>query len=154
MIGLGIKVFSKRAERKIKDFEKALNKRLKMNRRIGIKALAEVNKQFRTEGNNFNTSWAPLKKETLKRRRQSRSKGAGQTKILRDTGRLATSFTFKADNVKVVVGTNVKYSHNHQKGTTVPQREMLPEDAKLAYEKIAKPVAEDYVASEVRKANR
>lgn len=152
MIALSIKIFSKVVKKKLKDFEKAMEKRVKLNRRIGIKALAEIDKQFRTEGLNFNTPWASLDPLTLERRRKGKSKGG--TKILRDTGRLAASFTFKADNTKVLVGTNLKYSRNHQKGTTVPQREMLPEDGKLAYEKIAKPISEDYVAEEIRKVNR
>jgi phage virion morphogenesis protein len=58
--------------------------------------------------------WAPLSAVTIARRRQGR--GAGSAQILRDTGRLASSISYKVTAGSVGLGTNVIYAGTHQYG--------------------------------------
>ena len=147
----------------IRKFELKLQKQKKLNTRIGIKALAEINKQFETDGSEFETKWTSLKPATVRARR-SRGKGTkrggrpkglskfGVTKVLRDTGTLRNSFTFNASEKKVIVGTATKYSKFHQNGTKhIKQRAILPLNRDVAYRKISKPVVEDYIKNERKK---
>jgi phage virion morphogenesis protein len=67
---------------------------------------------FRDETSPWGDKWDSLKESTLARRR----KGGEGARILRDTGRLAASFNYKASSSQVVVGTNVEYAATHQFG--------------------------------------
>lgn len=141
--------------RNIRAINEKLEKRKKLNTRIGIKALAEIEKQFKTDGKNFETPWKDLSPTTKQRRRKGRMPGG--IKILRDTGALKNSFTYKADNTKVVIGTSVKYAKYHQFGTkrngkrTLPKRPQLPDKDKIAIEKISKPIVDDYIKNKIEK---
>ena len=66
-------------------------------------ALTQVQLGFRRETDPDGQPWAPLKYR--------------QGKILRDTGRLANSFTARPTDGGFAVGTNVGYAVYHQEGT-------------------------------------
>lgn len=76
---------------------------------IGLKGLNWVDRNFRSEG--LESPWKPLSPNTIASRR------GGNAKILRDTGRLAQSFTYNVMGNKVSVGTNLKIAEYHNFGT-------------------------------------
>lgn len=69
---------------------------------------------FRNQQDPWGRAWQRLAASTLKRRRKGPGRGAGQ--ILRDTGRLQNSISYRADAHSVTVGTNVVYAAIHQFG--------------------------------------
>jgi phage gpG-like protein len=70
-----------------------------------------VQKNFQTEGSLVG-GWRAIKRSG---------------KILQDTGRLRGSFTPFADDDDAGIGSDLKYSAAHDKGTsTIPQRRILP----------------------------
>lgn len=75
--------------------------------------VAEVQMGFRKQAAPDGTKWAPLKKT----RARNAKAGGGKGKILRDTGRLASSITGSSSGANVIVGTNVEYGPYHQFGT-------------------------------------
>lgn len=145
--------FAKKLNRITENF----SNRMKFNTHVGVKALKEIDKQFRSDGQNFNTPWSELSQATIDSRR--RGKKPGSARILRDSGLLRNSFTFKATRKSVIVGTATEYARLHEEGgrvkfgnrqVTVPQRKMLP-GKKVGYAKILNPVAKDYVKNIVNR---
>lgn len=116
------------------------------NKQLSIKLEQEVLRQFASEGQEFNTPWAPLKLSTILRRlklgkaskgkkskaaalfRQGKSSsevykasGAGLLKILQSTGALRQSFAGFSDNDQAGVGARSNVTHGdlariHQDG--------------------------------------
>ena len=82
--------------------------------RIGQQLVTLADLSFRAEKDPWGTAWQRLSQSTLRQRRQG--KGTGGHKILRDTGRLAGSISYRASAEQVVVGTNVVYAAIHQFG--------------------------------------
>lgn len=81
-------------------------------RAIGQTLVTDADLGFRAQSDPWGAPWEPLAASTLKRRRGKRAQ------ILRDTGRLANSFSYRADARSVEVGTNVAYAAIHQFGGT------------------------------------
>lgn len=67
---------------------------------LEAEAVTQVKLGFRQSRDPYGNAWAPLK------HRDGRP--------LRDTGRLNNSFTAKAENGRLRVGTNVEYAPTHQ----------------------------------------
>lgn len=80
---------------------------------VGSRHLRWVNENFRAEG--LEHSWERLAMSTIESRRKGR--GRGSARILRNTGRLAQSFTMQVRATSVEVGTNIVYAKWHEKGT-------------------------------------
>lgn len=96
---------------------------LPVMRSIGQTLRTNVDLGFRGEHDPWDRAWRPLSRRTLAQRRGT------SAQILRDTGRLANSMTYRADRNSVSVGTNVEYAEDHQFGVParrVPIRAMLP----------------------------
>lgn len=108
---------------------------------IGGALVTQVDLGFREQTDPWGAPWPALSATTQARRRSGRGSGANQ--ILRDTGRLANSFSYRADDRAVQVGTSVVYAGTHQFGAEkgaygrtrrgspipwgdVPARPMLP----------------------------
>ena len=81
---------------------------------IGQHLVTLADLSFRHERDPWGRAWQRLAASTLRRRRTG--KGKGGAKILRDTGHLAKSITYRADDRSVTVGTNVVYAAIHQFG--------------------------------------
>lgn len=81
---------------------------------IGQRLVTQADLSFRAEQDPWGTAWQRLSHSTLRQRRTG--KGTGGAKILRDTGRLASSISYRASADQVVVGTNVIYAAIHQFG--------------------------------------
>jgi len=79
-------------------------------RSIGQTLRTNIDLGFRGEQDPWGVPWRPLSDVTLRRRRGT------SAQILRDTGRLANSMTYRADRNSVSVGTNVVYAATHQFG--------------------------------------
>lgn len=79
-------------------------------RSIGQTLRTNVDLGFRGEHDPWGVPWRPLSEATLRQRRGT------SAQILRDTGRLANSMTYRADRNSVSVGTNVEYASDHQFG--------------------------------------
>jgi phage gpG-like protein len=85
-------------------------------RAMADEALSLVQMGFRTSSDPYGVPWAPPKGR------------AGQP--LRDTGRLAGSFTSKVTSDGFSVGSNVAYAPYHQGGTgRMAARKMVPDEA-------------------------
>lgn len=116
-------------------------------RRMGVALLAEVQRDFITKARGGvgrdGIRWAPLKPETVARRRQG--KGAiGTVEILRDTGELFRSLepgiadkpsnadgqTFETGPGTVTVGTTKKPWHQ-QGNQHLPARPLWPQDGRI-----------------------
>lgn len=82
--------------------------------RIGQQLVTLADLSFRGERDPWGTAWQRLSQSTLRQRRKG--KGTGGAKILRDSGRLAASISYRASAEQVVVGTNVVYAAIHQFG--------------------------------------
>jgi phage gpG-like protein len=82
-----------------------------IHKRIGLKAMGDVNQQFRKEGKEFGKAWKPLKPSTVAMRRK------GSSRVLRDTGRMAQSLNFRADKRSAKIGFASKIAEFHQFGT-------------------------------------
>jgi phage virion morphogenesis protein len=78
---------------------------------IGNRVLEWVNQNFREEG--AEEKWEPLSPNTIAGRRG----GGSGAKILRDTGRLAQSFTSRVRGSVAIVGTSDKRASWHHLGT-------------------------------------
>jgi phage virion morphogenesis protein len=85
-------------------------------REIGQTLVTTSDLAFRGQRDPWGAPWEPLAASTLRQRR--RGKRAGSARILRDTGRLATSISYQlgTDGRSVDVGTNVEYAAIHQFG--------------------------------------
>jgi phage virion morphogenesis protein len=70
--------------------------------------LAELDEQFDREEDPWGRKWAPLKDETLKRKRIK--------KILTESSNLRDRFAYDAAPHRVEIGTNVKYAAPHHFG--------------------------------------
>lgn len=79
-------------------------------RSIGQTLVTGVDLGFRAQSDPWGGAWAPLAMSTLKRRRGT------SAHVLRDTGRLVNSFSYRADARSVTVGTDVIYAAVHQFG--------------------------------------
>jgi phage virion morphogenesis protein len=77
---------------------------------IGQAIVTATDLSFRAEEDPWGASWARLSAATLARRR------GASAQILRDTGRLANSISYRAGKDSVAVGTNVIYAAVHQFG--------------------------------------
>ena len=100
-------------------------------RSIGQTLVAATDLAFRSQKDPWGQAWKPLAASTLRGRRKG--KGSGSDKILRDTGRLSNSITYRAERASVQVGTNVIYAAIHQFGGSIgahkipfPARPFLP----------------------------
>lgn len=102
---------------------------------LGQEAVTQVQLGFQASKDPYGAGWAPLKRR------------AGQP--LRDTGRLANSFTFEASPTQVRVWTNVAYAGYHQTGTKkMVARKMVPDDdLPLAWEQAFVEAAQDTLAA-------
>lgn len=80
---------------------------------MGERFKAWVNQNFREEG--AEAKWKPLSPNTIAARRKG--KGSGSARILRDTGRMAQSFTTQVGRNMVEVGTADQKALFHQAGT-------------------------------------
>ena len=111
-------------------------------KRIGIKLLNLVNKNFQTESND-GEGWEPLSENAIARK--------GSSRILVDTGNLRASFLFELrGNDTVVVGSPVFYSEFHEFGDgNLPQRKMLPKPQKAI--QVAKQEMRQYLVELTRK---
>ena len=111
-------------------------------KRIGIKLLNLVNKNFQTESND-GEGWEPLSENAIARK--------GSSRILVDTGNLRASFMYELKgNDTVVVGSPVFYSEFHEFGEgDIPQRKMLPKPDKAL--KLAKQEMQQYLVELTRK---
>lgn len=88
---------------------------------IGIRLHRQTLRTFMMEKDPWGRPWKPLKPATIERKRSS--------KILRDTGRLWQSFTWRVEGDTLHFGTNVEYAPYHQFGTKhIPRRPFLPLD--------------------------
>lgn len=89
---------------------------------VGQVYLSGVLQRFVDQKAPDGTPWKPLSPVTLDRRRK---KGRG-AQILRDTGRLMNSLSYKTSGNTVTVFTNVKYAGTHQYGfKKIPARPFL-----------------------------
>ena len=111
-------------------------------KRIGIKLLNLVNKNFQTESND-GEGWEPLSENAIARK--------GSSRILVDTGNLRASFMYELKgNDTVVVGSPVFYSEFHEFGDgNISQRKMLPKPDKAL--KLAKQEMQQYLVELTRK---
>ena len=111
--------------------------RAELHQRFGIQALRWIDRNFQSEGGLLDDGkWKALKESTKAGRRKGKRKlkTAAQKRrfrhrILQDTGHMRQSFTMRADNSKVVVGTNVPYAVYHESDAprkVLPRRRMLP----------------------------
>lgn len=112
-----------RMQKALHDGMRKLDRPITPMRAIGVMQLRSIARNFAAEGR-------PIKWPKLKRkRRKGRRKGAGRPKLLRDTGVMFNSITFRMvprlRSAKVIWGTNVPYAICHQKGIGVPKREFL-----------------------------
>jgi phage virion morphogenesis protein len=80
-------------------------------RKIGAAILFSTQRRFEREQAPDGTPWRPLAPATL----AARGRG-GTPQILRDSGRLYASLTYRATNDEAAVGTNVVYGAIHQLG--------------------------------------
>jgi phage gpG-like protein len=100
-----------------------------------------VQRNFQAEGglhNNNYGPWKPLAQSTIKNRRK------GSSTILQDTGRLRTSFSYKATAKGATLSNNVKYAKIHEEGKgRVPQRKIFPTFKQA--EEIVQPVYEKFI---------
>lgn len=94
---------------------------------IGQRQLRFVDEIFRSEGAAGGSPWKPLSPNTIAARRQG--PGTGDAKILRDTGRLAQSFTQKLRPHEVEIGSEDPRAEWHQFGT--PPYTIEPNKAKM-----------------------
>lgn len=79
---------------------------------IGQILVSNTQRRFVEQRGPGGIPWRPLSPVTLARRRGG---GAG-AQILRDTGRLANSISYRVDGNGMTVGTNVNYAGTHQYG--------------------------------------
>lgn len=87
-----------------------------LSKLCGAAALKQLSDGFRANRNPYGQPWDKLKKR--------------QGQILRDTGRLANSFSYSAGATGFRFGTDVNYAVYHQYGTdNLPQREMVPDNS-------------------------
>lgn len=117
-----------------------------MYKRIGIKILNEIDKNFKTESHD-GKRWQSLSDRTIFARR--RGPRAGSPQILQDTGTLRRSFNLEANNNLVRIGTNIEYAQQHEHGIGVPQRRMIPSDKKTL--EISIKIADDYTEEQLKK---
>lgn len=87
---------------------------------IGQRLVTQADLAFRGERDPWGNAWQRLSRSTLRQRRTG--KGTGGAKILRDTGRLAGSISYRASADQVVVGTNVVYAAIHQFGGDIQRQ--------------------------------
>ncbi|PHJ59587.1 hypothetical protein VF14_08935 [Nostoc linckia z18] len=83
---------------------------------MGEYMVRRTERNFKGEHDPDGVAWAPLTAAYKKRKRG--------TKILTESGRLRASITYRADGVRVVLGTNIKYARAHQMG--YPKRNLPP----------------------------
>ena len=81
---------------------------------------------FKLEKDPFGQPWEPLSPATIKRKQAKGNTGAGNVKILTDTGQLRNSWTSEIGANFVEIGTPTQYAVYHQNGYGVPQRKMVP----------------------------
>lgn len=79
---------------------------------IGQILVSNTQQRFVEQRGPDGAPWRPLSPVTLARRRGV----AAGAKILRDTGRLANSISYRADGGSVSLGSNVEYAGTHQYG--------------------------------------
>lgn len=75
---------------------------------MGEYMMRRTEQNFKGEHDPDGVAWAPLSTAYKKRKRG--------TKILTESGRLRASIAYRADGVRVVVGTNTKYARAHHMG--------------------------------------
>lgn len=94
---------------------------------IGQYVINQVGLEFKLSKDPFGNPWAPNAPSTIKRKKRKGKTGAGEPKVLIDTGNLRNSFSMKTLASGVEVGTPVPYAQYHQAGTgRIPQRLILP----------------------------
>ena len=106
----------KKLRKKLTKLSKSAKNATAIHKVMGLKAMSDVDQQFRKEGKQFGKAWKPLLPATIKRRRK------GSSRILRDTGRMAQSLNFKADRQSAVVGFGDKKAEFHQFGSKPKRR--------------------------------
>jgi phage virion morphogenesis protein len=85
---------------------------------IGQAIVTASDLSFRAQKDPWGVAWAKLRASTLRQRRKGKRKGRSD-QILRDTGRLQNSISYRANRDSVTVGTNVVYAAIHQFGGTI-----------------------------------
>lgn len=87
---------------------------------VGQVIVSGTQQRFIEQKDPTGRAWEPLKPATIARRRRGGSTGSPQ--ILRDTGRLMNSISYKATSKQVSIFTNVEYAGAHQSG--IPWRNL------------------------------
>jgi len=113
-IGVDVKADTKKAERKLAEFGRALEPR-PLLRHIGEHVRWWINENFRKRGAVFQSGgWPPLSPNTL----ANPKRGGKGSQPLRNTGRLAQSYAVKLEgDTAVRIGTDIEYAHYHEDGT-------------------------------------
>lgn len=109
---ISVEVQSEETERLFAELSRRMSDTGPVLDAIGQILVSSTQLRFVDEESPDHVPWQPLSSVTLARRRK---KGGG-AKILRDTGRLASSITYVAGDGSVSVGTNVDYANVHQYG--------------------------------------
>ena len=109
MATITIRTNARDAIRRIARFRRVFDEKTLL-RIVGQRHLNYIDENFRLQG--AERAWRPLATST----RANPRRGAG-ARILRDTGRLAQSFTSRLRGRSVEVGTNVQYAEFHEEGT-------------------------------------
>lgn len=109
MASITIRTNARDAIRRISRFRRTFDEKTLL-RIVGARHLNYIDQNFRAQG--FEQRWRPLSAGT----RANPRRGVG-AQILRDTGRLAQSFTLRLRGRSVEVGTNVQYAEYHEEGT-------------------------------------
>ena len=123
-----VKTNAKELQKEVSELFKELSRKISslkpVMQAIGEGLLTNWRFEWKENKNPYGRKWAPLSPSTLRARR----KGDGVVQILRDTGVMQSSFTVEAGEDYVAIGTDVRYTEYHQKGTVkMPKRMLVPE---------------------------
>lgn len=104
------------ARRNLEEIEHRLHNLRPAFASMGEYMMRRIEGNFKGEHDPDGVAWAPLSAAYRKHKRG--------TKILTESGRLRASITYRADDKRVVLGTNTKYARAHQYG--YPKRNLPP----------------------------
>lgn len=117
MSGFSIQIDDRALQAALRDLQLRLADLRPAMAGIGQALVTATDLDFRAQQDPWGKAWTRLSASTLRRRRKGR--GRGGDKILRDSGRLANSISYRAGKDSVAVGTNVVYAAIHQFGGTI-----------------------------------